>query len=62
MGFYRRNSGQGVIEYILLIAAVISFLILFFSKSGIFQRAYNGIIIEQADDLVNSAGVIFNEL
>jgi hypothetical protein len=52
-------GGQGVIEYILLMTAVIGVLLVFFARNGFFQRSYNNVLTIQADEITNSALTIF---
>ena len=53
------RRGQGVLEYVLLMAAVIVVLITFFKRGGVFERSYNKVLTIQADDMTNSAETIF---
>ena len=55
----RGRRGQGVIEYILLMTAVIIVLLMFFKRKGIFEESYNKVLTGQADEMVNSAETIF---
>ena len=54
------RQGQGIIEYILLVAAVIVCLLIFFRPGGVFEKAYNKTIQQQGDDMLGVAEVIFN--
>ena len=54
------REGQSMIEYILLMATVIAFLIVFFGPGGYFQQVYNRTIRRQGDDMLNTAISIFN--
>ncbi|OGX37826.1 MAG: hypothetical protein A3C36_05905 [Omnitrophica WOR_2 bacterium RIFCSPHIGHO2_02_FULL_52_10] len=53
------RRGQGVLEYILLMAAVIVALLMFFGNGGVFRKSYNEVITIQADEMTNSAETIF---
>lgn len=55
----KKDQGQGIVEYILLIAAVIAALIIFLGRGGIFERSYNNVITIQADDMLNVSEAIF---
>ena len=55
-----RQKGQSTIEYILLVTAVITVLLIFLMKGGVFERAYNNTIQKQGDDMLNTAMAIFN--
>ena len=55
-----RQNGKGVIEYILLLAAVIAFLLIFLSKGGYFHRSYNKVLGMQGNDILDAAHDIFN--
>ena len=57
---YFRRNGQSIIEYILLIVAVIVILLIFLGKGGVFEQAYNSVIQRQGSDMLNTARTIFN--
>jgi hypothetical protein len=59
---HRSCGGQGVVEYILLMAAVIIVLLLFLKRQGIFEGSYNKVLTIQAEEMVNSAETIFDTL
>ena len=52
-------KGQSIIEYLLLITAVIVILLVFFVKGGAFQKTYDAVIKRQGDDMLNIALNIF---
>jgi hypothetical protein len=56
----KEQKGQTIIEYILLMAAVIAFLLIFLSKGGFFEKSYNQVIVTQGIDMLNTAIRIFN--
>ena len=37
----KKKTGQSTVEYIILVAAIIALLLVFLSKNGIFQTAFN---------------------
>lgn len=51
--------GQGIVEYLLLMAAVIAVLLVFFSRNGVFEKSFNNVITTQAEGLLDSTLVIF---
>lgn len=53
------KNGQSIIEYILLISAVIAALIFFFRPGGVFQRSYNGVIHQQGNVLQQDTKKMF---
>ena len=52
-------NGQGVIEYLLLIAAVLVVLLAFFANNGPFARLFNNVLAIQGEDMTNSAVTVF---
>ena len=54
------RRGQSIIEYIILMAAVIAFLIIFMGPGGHFQDVFERTIQQQGDDMLNVAISIFN--
>ena len=54
------RRGQSIIEYIILMAAVIAFLIIFLGPGGYFQDVFDRTIRQQGDDMLNVAIGIFN--
>ncbi len=55
----KQYRGQGIIEYILLIAAVIVALLFFLGKDGPFEKSYNGMIDTQGKDILKTSEAIF---
>lgn len=53
------RGGQSIIEYIILMAVVIAFLIIFLGPGGYFEEVYNRTIQRQGDDMLNAAIIIF---
>lgn len=53
------RKGQGIVEYILMIAAVIVVLLIFLGRGGIFQQSYNTVIKMQGQDIYRMTNVIF---
>ena len=53
------RKGQGIVEYILMIAAVIVVLLIFLGRGGIFQQSYNTIIKMQGQDIYRMTNAIF---
>ncbi len=54
-----KKTGQGTIEYILLIAVCILVFLLFFQKNGIFAKHFNNMVTISAGDVVGVANAIF---
>ena len=52
-------NGQGVIEYLLLVTAVLVVLLAFFANRGPFARSFNNVLAIQVDEMINSAVTIF---
>ena len=55
----RRMRGQGIIEYLLLVTAVLVALILFFRRGSTFERSYTNVIETQGDILTNETVRMF---
>jgi len=53
-------SGQSMIEYMIMLAAVMLFLFLITRPGGMFERSYNRMTESQSDHLHNMANRIFN--
>jgi len=53
------RKGQSIIEYILMIAAVVAILIVFLGRGGVFQQSYNKVIKMQGNDMYQMANAIF---
>ncbi|HQP11112.1 MAG TPA: hypothetical protein PKV41_07010 [Candidatus Omnitrophota bacterium] len=53
------RRGQGVVEYILLVAIVIALLLAFFRPNGPFSEAFQRTLDQQGSDMVNAAKIIF---
>lgn len=54
------RGGQSLVEYIILMAVVIAFLVIFLSPGGHFQSMYQNVILQQGGDMFNVAVGIFN--
>ena len=54
------QGGQSIIEYIILVAVIISFLLVFLGPGGYFEKTYNRVILQQGDDMLNAAVALFN--
>lgn len=54
------RKAQSVIEYIVLMATVMAFLIIFLAPGGYFQERVNSVIDQQGKDLLNLALEIFH--
>ena len=50
----RKKKGQSSLEYLLLMAAVISFLVIFLKKGGQFNRTLDETWSDQANRMVNA--------
>lgn len=58
----RARSGQeaqNIIEYIVLLAVVITLLFVFFRANGPFSQQYQRTLQTQGDDMLNAARTIF---
>ena len=53
------REGQSIIEYILMIAAVVAILMVFLGRGGFFQRSYNNVIELQGNDVYQMTNKIF---
>ena len=53
------KKGQSIIEYILMIAAVITVLLVFLKQGGFFSSTYNNVITMQGDDVFHMTNDIF---
>jgi len=53
------KNGQGIIEYLILVTAVIVALMLFFSRGSSFERSYDGVIEKQGDMMRDDARRMF---
>ncbi len=51
--------GQSIVEYIILVAAVIAVLIIFLGRGGTFEKSYNKVISTQGDDITSMSEKIF---
>ena len=56
---YIDQRGQSLIEYLILIAIVITVLLVVLGRGGIFERQYNAVIRQQGQDMVNAAIQLF---
>ena len=56
----KNSTGQGIIEYILLVAAVTVALLIFFGQNGPFSQSYNRVIQQQSDDMLKTSLKVFN--
>lgn len=54
-----RQKAQSVVEYLVLVAAVIVLLLIVFRSGGPFTRIYHNVIQQQGDDMLNAAVKIF---
>ncbi|MCK5082766.1 MAG: hypothetical protein KAR31_07650 [Candidatus Omnitrophica bacterium] len=54
------RGGQSIVEYIILMAVVIAFLVIFLGSGGYFEQVYNRTIQQQGDDMLDAAITIFN--
>lgn len=52
--------GQGIVEYTILVAVVITALIIFLGRGGVFEKSYNEVISTQGEDITDMSGRIFN--
>lgn len=53
---FKRKKGQSIIEYVLLVTAVVAVLILFLKPDGPFSKAYNATLttgISSMQDMAN---------
>lgn len=55
----QKTKGQSIVEYIVLIAAVIAALLVFLGKGGVFQKSYEGVISGQGDNITDMSQRIF---
>lgn len=55
----RKGNGQSTIEYLILIAAVITAGLLFTIRGGIFQRVLNSTFETNINTMFNAAETIF---
>jgi len=53
------RQGQSIVEYILLVSAVIVALLVFLGRGGIFDRSISNVTQSQGDRLIETAGNIF---
>ena len=53
------QKAQGIVEYILLLAAVIALLIVLFRAGGPIPQSFQKVIEQQGDDMLNAAKTIF---
>jgi hypothetical protein len=53
------RKGQSIIEYILMIAAVVAILIIFLGRGGVFERSYNNVVQMQGNDMYGMTNEIF---
>ncbi len=53
------KKAQGVTEYILLVAIVIAFLLIFFKLGNPFSLALYNVIKGQGSDMLNAARTVF---
>ena len=51
----KKKKGQSTIEYIILVAGVLAILLVFLGPNGIFQSAYNKMLMVGTDGMVNMA-------
>ena len=53
------KKAQGVLEYIILVATVIAFLLIFFKPGGTFSRSFDNVIQMQGKGMLNMSRTIF---
>ena len=53
------QTGQGIVEYIVLIAVVITVLIVFVGRGGVFEKSYSEVIDIQASDITGISTKLF---
>ena len=54
------RTGQSIIEYIVMITAVVVALILFLGKGSVFEKSFNEVIKTQGEDITTMGDKIFN--
>lgn len=52
----KKKKGQSTVEYIILVAAIISLLIIFLGPNGPFRQAFNDALTTGTNGMVNMAG------
>lgn len=57
---FQNLKGQGIIEYLLLFTIVILVLIFFFRRQSPFSKAYNGVVADQGEMIINITETIFD--
>lgn len=56
-----KRKGQGLIEYLLLVTAVIVLLFTLFREGGSFSKVHQKVIDQQGKDMLNTAATIFKQ-
>jgi len=56
----KKNRGQSMVEYMILMAAVIVILLVFAKKDGFFQKGLNKTVEMNSNFMLNMANQIFN--
>lgn len=51
-----RKKGQSTVEYVILVAAVLTAILLFLGPGGVFQRQLNDSMSQGTDAMSNMAG------
>jgi hypothetical protein len=58
----RLNKGQSTVEYILLVTAVVTVIIIFMTKNGLFQQRLTTVFNSTTQSMVNVAGTLSNSM
>ena len=61
-GVIKGKNGQNTLEYIVLLTAVISFVIVFVMTGGPMNQALNEVWVDQSDRMVNATNIMFDKI
>ncbi len=52
---YTKQKGQGIVEYLIIIAAIIALMLVVFRRDGTFYELMQDIFRQQGDSMLNAA-------